>query len=193
LSTVVDKSVVVETTRRWIRSFVVDLNLCPFARRVFEGEKIRYVVADVKSEEQLLVTLGSELNRLVKFPIADVETTLLIHPEFLNDFFHYQQFVKRAHHLLERAGFEGAIQLATFHPQYQFADADSTAVENFTNRSPYPMLHLLREESVSKVSANPQELLDIPKRNIETLKNLGTTAVHARLASIQITPTSFSS
>ncbi len=164
---------VIETTRRWISSIVIGLNLCPFAQRVFDAGRIRYVVTEIDDASALLDLLGSELKILVSSPISEIETTLLIHPHVLQNFLDYNDFLDDIDRLLRRSGFRGTIQIAGFHPHYQFAGTDPDAVENYTNRSPYPMLHLLREESISQVAGDPEALLDIPERNIETLRALG--------------------
>jgi uncharacterized protein len=164
---------VVDATRRWIYSIVIGLNLCPFAQRVFAANSIRYVVSDAADEAALLDELAGELAALVAAPVALVETTLLIHPRVLGDFLDYNDFLGAAEQLLADLGLQGTVQIASFHPDYQFAGTTADAVENYTNRSPYPMLHLLREASVSAGAAGPRELLDIPRRNIETLRKLG--------------------
>ncbi len=164
---------VIDRTRRWIATMVIGLNLCPFARKVFEGDTIRYVVSAATDEAALLADLTREMKALPCTPIAEVETTLVIHPHVLADFLDYNDFLDLAEERLEALGLEGVLQIASFHPAYRFADVDADAVENYTNRSPYPMLHLLREDSVSAVSGDSDELLAIPRRNIETLRALG--------------------
>jgi hypothetical protein len=164
---------VIDATRRWIASIVIELNLCPFARRVFEADLIRYAVSDAEDEAALLADLAAELKSLAAAPMTTVETTLLIHPRVFLDFLDYNDFLDPAERLVRKLGLEGVVQIASFHPAYRFADADPDAVENYTNRSPYPMLHLLREESVSAVAGDPDELLEIPRRNVETLRRLG--------------------
>lgn len=180
-----DNVVAIEETRRWIASMVIELNLCPFARRVFEGDKIRYVVSAAEDEEALLKEMARELAFLAGSPIATVETTLLIHPRALGDFLDYNDFLDRADQLVERLALDGVIQIASFHPDYRFADTAADAVENYTNRSPYPMLHLLREESITAVIGDSDELLEIPRRNIETLQRLGRAKVLQRLKAIK--------
>jgi hypothetical protein len=164
---------VVGDTRRWIASVVIGLNLCPFARRVFEADQIRYTVTRARDEERLLTDLAAELRRLAICPPSHIETTLLIHPFVLGCFHNYNDFLDRGERLVARLGLRGTIQIAGFHPDYQFAGTDPSAVENYTNRSPYPMLHLLREESISRVATEPGALGEIPHRNIATLRDLG--------------------
>src|SRR5262245_24868569 len=168
-----DRQAVIDVTRRWISSMVIGLNLCPFARRVFEGDRARYVVTEAEDEAALLDVLAAESKALVSSPISVVETTLLIHPRVLGAFLDYNDFLDSANRLTDELCLRGVLQIASFHPEYQFAGTRADAVENYTNRSPYPMLHLLREESITAVAGDPDELLEIPRRNIATLKALG--------------------
>lgn len=178
------KQAVIDRIRRWISSVVVGLNLCPFAARVLLADGIRYAVTDAENEEALREDLAGELKALAAAPIATVETTLLIHPRVLGDFLAYNDFLGVADELLGRLGLRGVIQIASFHPHYQFAGAEPEAVENYTNRSPYPMLHLLREESVTAVSGDPDELAAIPRRNGATLRALGKAKVREMLRAL---------
>jgi uncharacterized protein len=162
----------IDLTRRWISSTVIGLNLCPFARRVFEGNKIRYAVTQACDESGLRDELTRELVDLAGTEIEQVETTLLIHPKVLTHFLDYHQFLDSLPRLLKNLGLEGVIQIASFHPDYQFAGTEPDAVENYTNRSPYPMLHLLREQSITNLNLSVDELNAIPRRNIETLRNI---------------------
>jgi uncharacterized protein len=180
-----DNQAAIERTRRWISSVVIELNLCPFARRVFDADKIRYVVTDAEEEETLLKKLRDELEMLVSSPTSRVETTLLIHPRALGNFLDYNDFLGVAERLVRNLRLRGILQLAGFHPDYQFAGTDPNAVENYTNRSPHPMLHLLREESITQVAGDPDELLEIPRRNIETMRGLGREKILAKLRDIQ--------
>lgn len=168
-----DKQAIIDSTRRWISSVVIGLNLCPFAQRVFGGGLIRYVASDAVDETALSLDLATELRKLAQTPITTIETTLLLHPHVLTDFLDYNDFLDVADRLLEDLELSGVIQIASFHPAYQFAGTKADAVENYTNRSPYPMLHLLREESVSNVAADPAEMAQIPARNVATLRRLG--------------------
>lgn len=164
------KDKIVGVVRRWLESVVVALNLCPFAGRVLLQEHIRFVVTEASTEEQLLMDLQDELSLLGNDPA--VETTLLILPGLLQDFDDYNQFLEVADSLLIQMGLEGVYQIASFHPQYQFEGCDADDVENFTNRSPYPMLHLLREQSLDRVLADFANPEQIPLRNIELMKSL---------------------
>ncbi len=163
---------------------VIGLNLCPFARRAFEADTIRYAISNARDEGALLEELSGELRRLVRCKTSQVETTLLIHPHVLADFLDYNDFLDAGERLVGQLGLDGIVQIASFHPDYRFAGADPLAVENYSNRSPYPMLHLLREASISKVAVDVQQLRDIPARNVETLRALGREKILERLRAL---------
>ncbi|MEO6690568.1 MAG: DUF1415 domain-containing protein [Dokdonella sp.] len=171
-STAADDEVVAKT-RRWIERAVVGLNLCPFARVPFAQERIRFRVSHATSAADLLVDLSDELLALHASDAKACETTLLIHPDVLGDFLDFNDFLDEAEALLQALDLEGEIQVASFHPDYQFADAHADAVENGTNRSPYPTLHLLRESSIDQAVASGIDTDAIYERNIETLRKLG--------------------
>ncbi len=179
------RQAVIDITRRWIAKVVIELNVCPFARRVFEGDLIHFVVSDAADEESLREALAGELTALAATSDASIETTLLIHPQVLGDFLDYNDFLAVGDQLIRDLNLRGTIQIASFHPDYQFAGTAQDAVENYTNRSPFPMLHLLREESISKVANDPDELLKIPERNIETLRKLGIKEMLRRLKAVR--------
>jgi hypothetical protein len=162
----------VALTHSWIAKTVIGLNLCPFARRVFDAGLIRFVVLEATTEAQLLDDLRSELTRLHTAPRNEIETTILIHPLVLTDFQEYNGFLDEADRLLRRMKLDGVVQIASFHPRYQFEGTEPDAPENGTNRSPFPMLHLLREISITEVADNPDMLLGIPQRNIETMRRI---------------------
>lgn len=183
-----DHEAVIAVTRRWIQRMVIGLNLCPFAERVFEKGLIRYVVSDAAKPEDLLRDLAAALHDLAAAPITTVETTLLIHPRVLRDFLDYNDFLDDAEGLVSALGLEGVMQIASFHPAYQFAGTEGDAAENYTNRSPYPMLHLLREESITRVATDEDELADIPRRNVERLEKLGREAILEELRAIGFPP-----
>lgn len=180
-----DPAVVIEATRRWVAEIVIGLNLCPFARRVFDADRIRFVVSDATDPNALRADLARELTALAAAARPVVETTILIHPNVLGDFLDYNDFVGEAEGLIDEMGLTGTIQVASFHPDYRFAGTAPGAVENYTNRSPYPMLHLLREESITEVAGDPDALAGIPERNIETLRRLGKRAALDRLKAIR--------
>lgn len=176
-----DERAAADATRRWVSGTVVGLNLCPFARRVSEAGRIRYAVTAAADGEALLSALCVELDALSAAPRAVVETTLLIHPRAFPAFPDYNDFLPEADRLVRDLGLRGVIQIAGFHPGYQFAGTSPDAAENYTNRSPHPMLHLLREETVTEVSDDPAALAAIPRRNVETLRVLGRAEIEARL------------
>ncbi len=173
------ESEVLQQTKLWIANVVIGLNLCPFAQRVFQGNQIRYVVTETTDQEELLQLLTTEVKCLSDRTDPQIETTIIIHPNVLNNFLNYIDFLTQADNHLRRFGHQGTIQLASFHPQYQFEDAEPDAVENYTNRSPYPMLHLLREDSITKVATDPKQMAEIPRRNKRTMREMGIEAMRA--------------
>jgi hypothetical protein len=149
------------------------LNLCPFANAVHRRQQIRYVVSRAEERDALAVDLASELLLLEAADPQAIETTLLIHPHALTDFHDYNAFLDVADRIVGRLRLEGEIQVASFHPDYAFGDCAADAIENHTNRSPYPMLHLLRESSVEAAIDAYPETEQIYEKNIETLRSLG--------------------
>lgn len=170
---------IVAEVRRWLQSFVIDLNLCPFAKRELVKNRIRFKLSRASSEQQLLIDLQSELELLDRD--QSIETTLLIHPEVLQDFDAYNQFLALADSLIEQLGLLGTYQLASFHPGYQFENTEIDDVENYTNRSPYPMLHVIREQSLERVIADYPDVSQIPVRNVELMRRLGKEALVAMM------------
>jgi len=164
---------VIAATRAWLEKVVIGLNLCPFAKAVHVGNRIRYVVSDAQTPEALFADLANELQTLAAANPAEVETTLLIHPRVLDDFLDYNDFLDVVDAAIKELGLNGTIQAASFHPEYRFEDTEPDAIENYTNRSPYPMLHLLREESVGHAAKTFPDVARIPDRNIETLRRIG--------------------
>ncbi len=175
-----DHEKITRFVRSWVHTFVVGLNLCPFAKLVLRNDRLRFSVTEAVTEKQLLIDLHAELNLLNRDKA--VETTLLIHPRVLQDFYVYNQFLDNADRLLVEMGLEGIYQIASFHPDYQFAGAEPDDVENYTNKSPYPMLHLIRAASLEKAIANYPDTERIPERNIQLLKSLGRVKIQAILA-----------
>jgi len=164
---------IIDSTRTWVDRAVIGLNLCPFAKAVQVKGQIRYVVTDAQTEEELMASLVTELERLVETSPDAVETTLLIHPHVLQDFMDYNDFLELADGAVEELELDGEIQVASFHPNYQFDGTAPDDMENFSNRSPYPTLHLLRESSVERAVAEFPDTDTIYERNIETLDKLG--------------------
>lgn len=161
---------VTAAVRSWLETVVVGLNLCPFANRELARDSVRFVVTSATTPTELLESLADELALLETDP--GTETTLLVHPQVLQDFSDYNDFLDDIDDRLLRAGLDGTYQVASFHPQYQFAGTDPDDSENFTNRSPYPLLHLLRESSVERAIRDYPDVDGIPERNIATMNAL---------------------
>jgi uncharacterized protein len=164
---------IIAATRRWLERSVIGLNLCPFAESVYRGNRVRFRVSEQRSASALLDELRSESLELQAADPRRCETTLLIHPWVLADFIEYNDFLDVCEATIAELGLEGELQVASFHPQYQFAGTKSEDIENYTNRSPYPMLHLLREASIERAIATVPDPSEIYRRNIRTLNDLG--------------------
>ena len=169
----------IQSVRHWVETVVVGLNLCPFARPELLNDRVRFTVSDATTESQLLLDLQHELELLSRE--ASVETTLLIHPDVLQDFDAYNQFLDEVDALLQHLELEGVYQVASFHPDYQFAGTEADAAENYTNRAPYPVLHLLREARLEAAIAGYPDVEQIPERNIELLEGMGAEKMQALL------------
>ena len=160
-------------TRAWVERVVIGLNLCPFAPAPALKGLIRYATSEAETQEALLEDLATELQHLVASPPEEIETTLLIHPRVLQDFHDFNDFLGLADELLRVLELEGVIQIASFHPRYQFAGTEPDDITNFSNRSPWPTLHLLREDSIARaVDAFPDPEA-IFGANMKTLQQLG--------------------
>lgn len=160
-------------TTRWLERAVIGLNLCPFARAPHVQGKLRMRVSQARDTDALLDDLCGELQSLNALTAEECETGLLIHPFVLGDFLDYNDFLDVADAAVQTLGLEGEWQVASFHPQYQFADSVADDVENFSNRSPFPTLHLLREASVERAMEQMSDTDAIYRRNQETLRRLG--------------------
>jgi uncharacterized protein len=164
---------VIAATRDWLERAVIGLGLCPFAEGAHVRERIRYRVSSQQSTTGLLEDLAEELRYLQGADPTVCETTLLIHPQVLNDFADYNQFLDDADAAVAALGLEGELQVASFHPDYQFADTQPDDVRNCTNRSPFPTLHLLREASVTRALETFPAVHEIGDKNMATLSSLG--------------------
>lgn len=164
---------VIDAVRHWLTRAVIGLNLCPFAKSVHVKDQVRYLVSAATRDEDVLDDLERELRRLADADPAQVDTTLLIVPHALADFLAYNDFLYFADRLLGSLRLEGTLQIASFHPQYQFEGTGPDDIENYTNRAPYPILHLLREDSIARAAEAFPEAEDIYERNMETLRRLG--------------------
>lgn len=160
-------------TTRWLERAVIGLNLCPFARAPHVQGKLRLRVSHARDTDALLDDLCGELQSLNALTPAECETGLLIHPFVLDDFLDYNDFLDVVDAAVQTLGLEGEWQVASFHPRYQFADSTADAIENFSNRSPFPMLHLLREASVERAAEAMSDPDEIYRRNMDTLRRLG--------------------
>ncbi|QLZ68917.1 hypothetical protein FOLKNPGA_01697 [Legionella sp. PC1000] len=158
-------------TIAWIRSFIIQFKICPFAEYTVNQETLVIDIVRPKNLEQALEMMMSTMVRMDKD--IKIETVLLLFPSSLSDFDNYLDFVSLAEEMLTGSGYEGIYQLATFHPDYCFADVLTTDVSNYTNRSPYPMLHILRESSIEKAIDYYGDTSKIPDYNIETMHKLG--------------------
>lgn len=171
----------IEATRHWLEKAVIGLNLCPFAKSVHVKNQVRYVVSNARSAEALLADLINELQVLHRADPEEIDTTLLIHPWVLCDFLDFNDFQDIADASLEELDLAGEIQVASFHPQFQFAGSEPEDIGNYTNRSPYPTLHLIREASIDRAVTAFPDASDIFERNIETMRRLGHEGLKALL------------
>jgi len=164
---------IVAATRHWLTRAVIGLNLCPFAKSVHVKNQIRYAVSEATDMEGVLTDLEAELNGLASADPERIDTTLVIFPRALADFLDFNDCLFFAERLLKQMRLEGTLQIASFHPQYQFEGAEPGDIENYTNRAPYPILHVLRESSIERAVDAFPDAADIYERNQETLRRLG--------------------
>lgn len=167
-----EHSEVKKRVTQWLHDVVIGLNLCPFANKPTRAGQVRLSVSDALTEEALLEIIESELQRLDSESVMSLETTLVIAPKMLSDFWDYNQFIGWVEALISRNGWEGVYQLATFHPDYCFAGAEPEDAENLTNRAPYPIFHLIREASMADVLARYPDPESIPEDNIRRVSAL---------------------
>lgn len=166
-------SEIVAAVRTWLEKAVIGLNLCPFAKSVYVRERIRYIVSDANTPDELVHALTEELSTLHAADPQHIDTTLLIHPYVLRDFEEYNDFLGVADVVLEEMGLDGELQIASFHPHYQFVGTQPDDITNYTNRSPFPILHLLRETSIEAAVESYPDPGSIYLNNMETLRRLG--------------------
>ena len=166
-------SVYIEDTRRWLERAVIGLNLCPFAKAVHVKQQIHYALSQAQGVNELRDELVTQLRELVNLNADVRETTLLIVPTVLRDFLDFNDFLAQAEEVLMALDLEGVIQIASFHPNYQFAGTRADDITNFTNRSPYPILHLIREASIDRAVDAFPDPESIFETNMQTLENLG--------------------
>lgn len=171
-------------TRAWLAEFVVGLNLCPFARPVVTSDTLRVVVCLAEGEEGVAKALLDEIDFIQRVSETEVATTLLIYPKALTQFDEYLAFLDGAELLLEEVNLNGVLQLASFHPDYRFAGESIDAASHYTNRAPFPMIHLLREDMVTRALETFPSPEQIPERNIRLLKDLGVEHIQKMLAAL---------
>ncbi|KOQ78045.1 hypothetical protein ABW45_07910 [Stenotrophomonas maltophilia] len=174
-------------TRLWLERIVIGLNLCPFAKAVYVKEQVRIVLSDATTPEALVEQLAEELVLLRDTPAEQIDTTLIVHPQVLTDFLDYNDFLDNADAAIEALDLQGILQVASFHPDYQFEGVAADDASNYTNRSPFPTLHLLREDTVARavdVYPDPDVIVE---RNIQTLDRIGVDGWHRRLRGEDLT------
>ncbi len=164
---------VLAATRHWLEKAVIGLNLCPFAKAVYVKNQVRLVVSHARHADDLLEELDRELDLLVATPAEEIETTLLIHPTLFDDFLDFNDFLELAEGAVDEHELEGVVQLASFHPRFQFDGTEADDIGNYTNRAPFAILHLLREASMERAVASFPEAETIFETNIATLEKLG--------------------
>lgn len=163
----------IDATRIWLEQAVIGLNLCPFAKTPYRQNRVRFRVARARHLDAFLQILDHELQHLAATPVAELETTLLIVPQLFEDFYHFNDMLDLAEQAVSDNGLEGIVQIAPFHPQFVFADTEKDDMGNYTNRSPYPTLHLLREDSIAEAADSVGDPARIFERNIALLHRLG--------------------
>jgi uncharacterized protein len=168
-----DDAAILEAMRHWLVRAVIGLNLCPFAKSVHVKGQVRYVISRATSLEAALTDLEHELQAFEAADPEQVDTTLLILPQAFEDFAEFADALYLADHLVRQLRLEGILQIASFHPQYQFEGSEPDDIENYTNRAPYPVLHLLREDSIERAVDAVPDAADIYERNQATLRRLG--------------------
>lgn len=164
---------IIQTVDKWLQNVVIGLNLCPFAKHPYQLNRVHLTTSHAKTEQELLTDLATQACELLAMPISERETTVLIVSDFLQDFLDYNQFLDLADWLLEENGWQEDLQIASFHPDYQFAGTHPQDAQNLTNRSPFPLLHLIRQDSIEKALQHfPDSPESIFETNIETVENL---------------------
>ena len=182
-----DDATILADTRHWIEKAVIGLNLCPFARSVYVKNQVRIVVSQARHLDAFLDDLDRELDLLVNTPAEEIDTTLLVHATLFPDFEVFNDFLNVVDDVVAEHELEGVVQVAPFHPLFQFEGTEADDVTNCTNRAPFPTLHLLREDSVARavdVYPDPDVIVE---RNIQTLDRIGVDGWHRRLRGEDLT------
>lgn len=175
---------ILAATRLWLEKAVIGLNLCPFAKAVYAKNQVRLVVSHARHADDLLEELDRELDLLVATPAETIDTTLLIHPTLFREFLDFNDFLEVAEDVVVEHGLEGVVQLASFHPRFQFDGTEPDDISNYTNRAPFAILHLLREDSVERAVQAFPDAEAIFQTNITTLEKLGHPGWHALALSV---------
>ena len=178
----IDLANAIAETRAWVERAVIGLNLCPFAKSVQVKGQVRYVASNATDPDMLLAELCDEFCALADAAPESIDTTLLIHPQVLTDFAQYNDFLDLAEDALAALGLDGVLQIASFHPRYRFAGTTDDDITNATNRSPWPMLHLLREASIERAVAAFPRPESIFEANMRTLQSVGPAGWQALMA-----------
>jgi uncharacterized protein len=168
-------------TRAWVRTMVIGLNLCPFAKGAEDGGRVRYAATEATDRDAVYQFFLAELERLVLADPKELETTLVIFPNHLQHFDDYLDFLEIAEDCIVEADLEGVVQVASFHPDYYFQDEDPADVSNYTNRAPHPVLHLLREDTLTLVLDTYPDAEEIPVRNVKLMREMGEAQIKALL------------
>jgi hypothetical protein len=176
------RQAVIERVRAWLEEMVIGLDLCPFAAAPVRGDRVRYTVCDATAPDEIFQAFLAELDAFLQLPASEAETGLFILSRGLTSFDDYLDMLALLEQALAEAGLEGIVQLASFHPDYVFAGSDPDDPANYSNRAPYPIFHLIREQELEKVLANYPDPEAIPARNIARLRELGLAELQRRLA-----------
>ncbi len=179
----INRSDSIEQTKQWLQDVIITLNFCPFAKKEFDSGRVRFALCEETEREKILSAVIDECQRLDIN--SEIETTLIVFSEGLEDFDQYLNVVELADELMNLQGYEAVYQLATFHPDYVFAGTDKMDAANYTNRSPLPLLHLIREESLEQALKNYPDPESIPEKNINKARELGLTYFHRMLEKIK--------
>jgi hypothetical protein len=174
-----------DITRQWLSEWVIGLNLCPFARYPFDKGQVRLSVSDASDDDGVFRFVLDELDRLYRADPVEIETSVVIIENALADFDAYLDMLELLQDILPQTGLEGVIQIASFHPDYCFEGVDADDVTNYTNRSPYPLFHLIREESLERAIENYPDPEQIPENNMQLMREMGIGQVKALLAKIR--------
>ena len=183
-----ESEIILQQSKAWIKKFVLEMGLCPFAKPIWDARLIQFQLSLAEAPDKIIEDVFLLCEKGVNAGPEEIETAILILPKALSDFESYLDMLDTLNELLEEAELEGVLQIASFHPHYQFDGTGEYAPENFTNRSPYPMFHILREESVSTAIENFPHVDDIPLRNIEKMEGLGISHIRGLLKTVMESP-----